>query len=504
MNYTKFLLAILTICSFSINAQNEIDALRYSQQNMFGSARVSSMGGAFGSLGGDFSGLSQNPAGIGMYQFTEVTFSPSFILNNTTSYNNQQGFTEIINNSLKFDEDISQGSLGNIGFVFSTPKDNSEWKRVNFGIGLNQLANYSKNIYINTINNNSSLADNLLSVAQGKQINDLDAFFGSPAFWSDIIDLENNSVDTALNQYLFDNGNYISHILSQGEKRQTHQLNSNGDMHEFVLSAGTSYEDKLYLGATVGIPTFEYSEIIKHREDILSDTINNLGSFEYMQNLYATGEGINIKIGGIYRINENIKLGGALHSPTVFTIQEEFRTITQSNFSDTSYREASPVNFFEYELITPWKAIASLSANINKNIIVSCDYEIIDYSNSSLNAKNYRNDDGTEIFASENNTIDNIYHKSENIRLGIEMKADPFRLRAGYSRHSSPFKNNEELSRENFSFGAGINYGSYYFDLAYVLSQAHDQYQMYSEEFINPTELVYTNHNLVITLGFRY
>ena len=170
MNYTKFLLAILTICSFSINAQNEIDALRYSQQNMFGSARVSSMGGAFGSLGGDFSGLSQNPAGIGMYQFTEVTFSPSFILNNTTSYNNQQGFTEIINNGLKFDEDISQGSLGNIGFVFSTPKDNSEWKRVNFGIGLNQLANYSKNIYINTINNNSSLADNLLSVRKENRL----------------------------------------------------------------------------------------------------------------------------------------------------------------------------------------------------------------------------------------------------------------------------------------------------------------------------------------------
>ena len=55
MNFAKFLLAILTIFSFSVNAQNEIDALRYSQQNMYGSARVSSMGGAFGSLGGDFS-----------------------------------------------------------------------------------------------------------------------------------------------------------------------------------------------------------------------------------------------------------------------------------------------------------------------------------------------------------------------------------------------------------------------------------------------------------------
>ena len=504
MNHKIFVLSILIITAFSLKAQNEIDALRYSQQNMYGSARVSSMSGAFGALGGDFSGLSYNPAGIGMYQFTEVTFSPSLTLNNTTSYDNKIINFNDITYYEKYDEDISQGSLGNIGFIFSTPKNDTEWKRINIGIGLNQLANYNKNIYINTINNTSSLADNLLSIAQGKQINELDAFFGSPAFWSDIIDLENNTVDTSLNQYLYDNGNYISHILSDGQKRQTHQLNSNGDMHEFVLSVGTSYDEKLYLGATVGIPTFEYSEIIKHREDILSDTINNLGSFEYMQNLYANGEGVNIKIGVIYRLNEKIKLGGALHSPTIFTIQEEFSTITQANFKDTSYRESSPVNFFEYELTTPWKAIASISANINENILISCDYELIDYTNSYLNAKNYRNEDGTEIFSLENNTIDNIYHKSENIRLGIEMKVDPFSLRAGYARNSSPFKDNDELSRENFSFGAGVNYNSYYFDFAYVLSQGHDQYQMYGEQFVNPTGLVYTNHNLVITLGFRY
>ena len=137
-------------------------------------------------------------------------------------------------------------------------------------------------------------------------------------------------------------------------------------------------------------------------------------------------------------------------------------------------------------------------------VLISCDYELIDYTNSYLNAKNYRNEDGTEIFSLENNTIDNIYHKSENIRLGIEMKVDPFSLRAGYARNSSPFKDNDELSRENFSFGAGVNYNSYYFDFAYVLSQGHDQYQMYGEQFVNPTGLVYTNHNLVITLGFRY
>ena len=124
----------------------------------------------------------------------------------------------------------------------------------------------------------------------------------------------------------------------------------------------------------------------------MSDTINSLGSFEYLQNLYANGEGINLKIGGIYRVNDNIKIGGALHSPTYFNINEEFRTITQSNFTDSSYTEFSPINYFEYQLTTPWKAIASFSANINQNILLSADYEMIDYSLSNLSVEWRRND----------------------------------------------------------------------------------------------------------------
>ena len=216
------------------------------------------------------------------------------------------------------------------------------------------------------------------------------------------------------------------------------------------------------------------------------------------------GERINLKIGGIARINENIKIGGAIHTPTVFTIQEEFRTITQANFGDTSFTEYSPMNYFEYELTTPLKAIASISANINKNILISADYELIDYSTSELNVDNLRNDDGSEIFAIENNTIKDTYQKSENIRLGAEYKMNPFSLRVGYARHSSPLVESEDLLYENYSFGAGINYGSYYFDLAYTLSQANDSYQMYSNEFVNSTDLAYTNHNVVITLGLRY
>ena len=49
------------VYSTQLYSQNEIDALRYSQQNIFGTAKFNSMGGSFGSLGGDFSTLSYNP-----------------------------------------------------------------------------------------------------------------------------------------------------------------------------------------------------------------------------------------------------------------------------------------------------------------------------------------------------------------------------------------------------------------------------------------------------------
>ena len=42
-----------------------------------------------------------------------------------------------ISYSEKFDENISNGSIGNFGFIFSNPKSDNNWKRINFGIGIN-------------------------------------------------------------------------------------------------------------------------------------------------------------------------------------------------------------------------------------------------------------------------------------------------------------------------------------------------------------------------------
>ena len=113
----KILVIALAISATIVNAQNEIDALRYSTHELSGTARYSAMGGAFGSLGGEFSGLSSNPAGIGMYQFSEISFTPCFNLNSTKSYYNNYNLS-----SYK-----SKVSIGNLGLVFTIPQKESDW-----------------------------------------------------------------------------------------------------------------------------------------------------------------------------------------------------------------------------------------------------------------------------------------------------------------------------------------------------------------------------------------
>ena len=76
----KYFLITVLICTgaiYQITAQNETDALRYSQVYYSGTARATAMGGSFGALGSDFSSLSINPAGIGIYQKSEISITPS-------------------------------------------------------------------------------------------------------------------------------------------------------------------------------------------------------------------------------------------------------------------------------------------------------------------------------------------------------------------------------------------------------------------------------------------
>ena len=358
----RLLFTLLSVSLFyNSNAQTEIDALRYSQNNIVGTARFSAMAGAYGALGADFTTLSYNPAGIGFYQFSELTFTPSIGNAVATTY-----FGGEKNEDEKFHSNFS-----NFGYVVSSSKSGNEWKRINLAFGYNKTANYKKRTYISGENNSTSMIDNFVSNAQGNTIDNLNSFTELLAWNTYLFD----PLDT------IDNGNYISNLNSSLSKKQEKVINSNGSSGEYVFSVGTSYEDRIYLGATIGMPSINYYEKSTYTESEFTDTAAHLQSFDHDEELTTTGKGFNLKVGVITRLNDWIRVGGTLHSPTFYDMKDEYSTAITAVWSDTlgTKYDSSPFGYFNYELKTPWKAIGSVAININKQGLITADIEIVDY-----------------------------------------------------------------------------------------------------------------------------
>ena len=68
----KIALIIFSFVVYNVSAQNYKDALRYSTEDLSGTARFKGMSGAFGAIGGDFSAISINPAGSSVFSGAQI------------------------------------------------------------------------------------------------------------------------------------------------------------------------------------------------------------------------------------------------------------------------------------------------------------------------------------------------------------------------------------------------------------------------------------------------
>ena len=85
MKRKLFSIISVLLSSLYLTAQTSQEAFELSTSNIFGSARYTSMGGAFGSLGGDLSSISDNPAGAAVFLYPEVGVSFEVNFNNSIS-----------------------------------------------------------------------------------------------------------------------------------------------------------------------------------------------------------------------------------------------------------------------------------------------------------------------------------------------------------------------------------------------------------------------------------
>ncbi len=128
------------IGSISASAQDVTEAYNLSNLTVQGTARSMGFGNALGSVGGDFSSLSVNPAGLGIYRSSELSITPSLRINSAKG--DYAGTTSSDNNT--------RASINQFAIVLtSAPKgkryDSRNWKAVSFAFGMNRVADFNHN-----------------------------------------------------------------------------------------------------------------------------------------------------------------------------------------------------------------------------------------------------------------------------------------------------------------------------------------------------------------------
>lgn len=487
------------------NAQSEIEALRYSQKYIGGSARFVGMSGAFGALGGDLGAVTINPASAGLFRASQFVVTPQMSFDEST--------TNYLNGNERGKEQNSAFSIGNLGYVgtFLTG-ESTGLTSLSFALSFNRVADFNQYYSITGVNQETSMIDAIIGYANGTEPDYL---------WSYIDRL---AYDTYLISYDQNTGNYYTGLDLISNQTQTKEKQTYGGMNEFDISLGASFSNKLYIGGSIGITSVNYREYSTYSElnNKIDTNFYDVKYFALTETLLTDGFGMNIKVGAIYRPVNWFRVGLALHSGTFLALNEEYDTEIESEvqhediegnlipgYESFNYAPADADGFeigsliSNYYIKTPGKTILSFAFIINKMAIISLDYERINYSKISIDAFDYNLDD-------INLLIKDQYRAVNNLRIGLEVRNGMFSMRGGAAYYDSPYKNEDfflDPSQLSFSAGAGINKGDIYFDLAYTLTNFNrtDYFYVTSDNYnLVGTDISSKKANVIASIGFRF
>ncbi|MBA2250131.1 MAG: aromatic hydrocarbon degradation protein [Chitinophagaceae bacterium] len=502
----------ITIFVFAVSityAQEPADALRYSWLTQSGTARNQAIGGASGSLGGEFSTLFTNPAGLGFYKTNELVLTPGYNIQKTNS-TYKSGLFKTSNNDFNF---------GASGFLFSLPYDKkSKFRNYTFAIGVNRAADFNSHIYYKGTNNQSSYSEKYLEELVNNNVSDPNKAATDFAFGSSL----------AFNTYLIDtttvNGNfgYKTRANAATGLIQENTVNSSGGITDIALGGAVNLKDKLFFGGTITVPIVNYNRDSHYKEtDASADPTNNFNFFEVNETLQTKGVGVNVKAGLIYKPVEYVRLGIAIHSPTFYQLTDDYTAEVLTDlegYAGTGVKKQTSGDLndnapgeIKYNLITPWRVIASASyvfrevENVKRQrAFITADLEYVNYKSASF--KDANNDITTKnYFSGLNNAIDLQYKSALNFRIGGELKFNTIMFRLGGAYYGNPYQA-DKADRVKLSGGLGYRDKGVFVDLTYVYAMNNDvNYPYRLQDKTNDPATVKNNvGNIVATVGFKF
>lgn len=530
---------LLTLASFAGYAQTAYDGLLFSENNYEGTARSVAMGNAFTALGGDLGSITLNPAGSAVAGYSQFTITPGLTFSTSTA----QGVSPYADGTLPYFENkmaskMTTFSLPNLGLTINWDTNRSSGlKNMTFGFVVNKSASFDQDVYARGLNSTTTFMGAMAVDAYGipaADLNSTDAYNYYP--WNTVVGYQSGMISTfggsedeyvGASELVFDNGD----IVLGGDIEQKYGRRVTGSKYDYVFNFGANVSDFLYIGANLGISTldYNYSEYFKESAVDPSDFEISFedGSamyFEQMKYNYsyaASGSGVYAKFGFILTPAGGLRIGAAIQTPTLTTIDEEWKISASTKFSDSGSNgsSSSPYGENRYNLRSPMKANFGLAYTLGTLAVASVDYELCNYGGMRFDGSSYDRDYFDEV----NNEIREYFGIGHTLRAGLEVRpVDGLALRAGYNLITSGDKYDawgepiEAPKTHNISFGLGYSSKkSFFADVAARTTLLPDEYFMPYADYIYdadgyvsaPTPEILNHQSLwkvMLTFGWRF
>jgi len=491
-------------------AQNYVEsALTFAQTQPGGSARIQAMGGSQIALGGDYSSAFSNPAGLGMFNRSEISLTPGFISNTMQSH--YFGISQ--------EENKGKVAIPGFSLVLHIPTNgNSGFQSGAFAITMTRT---------NDFNNPFSYSGNANS---SKLLSFIDNAYGSTTDQFDPNTGYNYNTPTGLAYF-----NYLigpANLISQDKNAdinyftdvkalpfQNESVQTSGATNQWSFAYGANYKDVLFFGASIGVSSLRYKSTKTYSESFTDDEF--ITGWDMQENLKTSGTGVNATLGATVRPVNFLQIGVAYTTPTFYQLSETSDATMNSHWID-NFHYYSNKPFYtgsddpvlsneststdqvisDYSLRVPSKFSAGL-ALISKYGLITGDVEFRNFSKSKLSSSNTSYID----FTDDNNNVQAAYTSVVNYRGGIEGRYKIFRLRAGYGVQGNPYRGSDyDMSVKTISAGFGVKLDKFHVDLAWMQSKGNRLYAPYVL-FDGSGPIVELKNTMVtgmVTVGFNF
>lgn len=501
-------------------AQSELDALKYVQTDINGTARYMGMAGAFGALGGDASAIKDNPAGLGVYRTSELTGTM-----NVTMQNSKSNWNGTVSSA----DDPYKTGFNNVSLVLALPTLRSESGTTgllssNWSFGYNRLKNMNRTVSAQNVGSASSITDFMGYYTGNIQRSDLTYIDGTyepynneSVPWLSVLAFEGGLLKESVNTD--GSTNHWESFLNPGEKAdQTYNMVERGYIDEYSLGWSGNFSNVLFLGTTLNFQKINYSLSSAYGEDFQN------GGYMNLKNLITSdGSGFNLNIGGIYRVDDFLRLGLAVHTPTIYAMNDHYEATLNYDNGTTVGTSGTPTDGYNnFEIQGPLQFNLSGAYILGKKGLISAEYDYSNYTGTRLMNK----DGDTQAYSLENQRMGTNLNDGNTLKIGGEYKVnDNFSLRAGYaistaSTSSTATKEMYEYSTRTdteyflnnstnyLTAGFGYREASWFVDCAYVHKTLDESYMPYDSSHLgiaeNAASVITRTNNVLITLGFKF